>query len=67
MARHIFRPSVWPYSMIKSVSLCGECYSTREARAATIQQVPRVPACGECIRRERVARKRRSSDASENG
>src|SRR6185369_9312066 len=67
MARHIFKPSEWAYSAIKSVSLCGECYSTREARAATGQQVVRAPACGECMRRERIARRRGSNNASTNG
>jgi hypothetical protein len=49
MARHLFKP--YPGSgLIRSISLCGCCQSTREAQAATEGQHARAGDCRECER-----------------
>lgn len=47
MARHIFKN--WRGSgLVRSVSLCGFCFSSREAKAATEGQLTRAGDCHEC-------------------
>lgn len=49
MARHIFKP--WRgEGLVRSVSLCQFCFSSREAEAATAGQHTRAGDCQECNR-----------------